>query len=430
MARGLFVGSLALSGCVWTTFDELKDDVWVDSSGAPSGLGSSLFGESVIGVPNASGGATVVVLSRNAPTVSTIDFGADGAKTQNVTPVSFSAQTLINTLDIYPPLAADAESIAVGGVTGSESDPVGNRNTKIAIYNGQNTAVPPETYEAGGTQNPLFGNFVVRGIAFGPAGQVYVARDNGILSFTRGPTPNYVGCRIDPGTYGFGYAITVGDPPDDATDNPEVIVASAPAGGTGIVWTLNTASLTANNDMCGAIATREVGSIQMQVGTQLAVADVAGDGTAHRVIVSSPGDTAGRVTIMTWPAAGTPAIEAMVNVADLNAMAIGDLTGDARPEIAVGSSRAEVEGASDAGTVRLFTPNGATIDEVDGSMLTYPSPKANQRFGKSVAIVPFGTSGENVLVVSSAGVDGKDNSSQVLTYFRTSFYPEVRAGRQ
>jgi hypothetical protein len=136
------------------------------------------------------------------------------------------------------------------------------------------------------------------------------------------------------------------------------------------------------------------------------------------------------VTILNWPGAADPSVESMVNIADLSAMAIGNLTGDEKPEIAVGSSRAEVEGASDAGTVRIFTPNGSTIDEVAGSALSYPSPKTNQRFGKSVAIVPFGTTGKNILVVGSAGVDGKDNGSQVLTYFRTTFYTEVRAGRQ
>ena len=47
--------------------------------------------------------------------------------------------------------------------------------------------------------------------------------------------------------------------------------------------------------------------------------------------------------------------------------------------------------------------------------------KAEERFGKSIAVAPFGVGTDKVLAIGAEG--------EVFTYFHTSLYPDVRTGR-
>jgi hypothetical protein len=101
-------------------------------------------------------------------------------------------------------------------------------------------------------------------------------------------------------------------------------------------------------------------------------------------------------------------------------LAIGDLDGDGMPELVVGAPKTTVNGVVNAGAVFIYKYDGSKFGEP--IELHDSSPEAEQHFGKSVAVAPFGTGNKAVAVV---GADG-----EVFTYFRTKLYLDVRAGHQ
>ena len=104
------------------------------------------------------------------------------------------------------------------------------------------------------------------------------------------------------------------------------------------------------------------------------------------------------------------------------ALAAGDLDGDDVPELIVGAPRSDVDGTTDAGAVYIYRYAAGAFSLVSTDPLAVASPSSSEQFGKSLAVAPWGKTGQNVLVV---GAEGK-----VFTYFRLAgLYDDVRTGR-
>src|SRR5207253_1523386 len=106
-----------------------------------------------------------------------------------------------------------------------------------------------------------------------------------------------------------------------------------------------------------------------------------------------------------------------------DAIAVADLFGDSTPELIVGAPRSDPDGVSNGGSVYVYEFTATPAPAFDLMMTLHPAePAEEERFGKSVAVAPFGATGDKkVLMVGAEG--------EVFTYFRTSEYDDVRTGR-
>jgi hypothetical protein len=421
-------------GCVWTEFDQLRDDVWVDSIGAIDG--SSNFGEVVAeaSMPPAGAGATIGVLGRNSASVSFVTYTADGTREIQRVDIGNSF-TLVSAFDEHPVYAADpaTDAFAVAALTGDlTADPM-LRGLRIGIFHGatfqgvnpgyEPTAgfyVPPNPIAH---EPPTAIGFGLDGGEVGP--KVLLGRKGQLVRVALGlMTPGiWSGCHFTDPTEA-AYAIGFGDV--DGVPGGEWIIASAPVGidvnpDPGRVWIVPATDPTVFNDATGGAPcptpTKQVmdqaASIPLGAGSQIAVADF---GAGPRVLVSSPG-VGGKLSVIDFTA--TPATVTQIATAgvnDIDSFVVADITA-ANPglEIIVGAPNASDAGPTRAGAVRVLKPDATAAAEP----LHDADPETEQHFGKSVAVVPFGD--KKVLVVGAEG--------EVFTYFRTTFYDEVRSGR-
>jgi len=423
----------AAASCMWTDFDQLKDDVWVDSVGAIEG--SSKFGEAVMeatmGQP--AGGTTIGVLGRNTASVSFLTYAADG--TRDIKKVDLTnAFMLVNTFDENPVYAADAGSdeIAVAALTGDLTEQPALRGLKIGLFHGATFQgvnpgfEPPATFsndptvEAKRHEPPT-------AMAFGASLEALVGRKGQLLHVMLDGTPGaWIGCGL-PDPNETAYAIAYGDA--DGVAGNEWVIASAPVGvdaapDPGRVWIVPDTSVFGDANAVPAacpVAVGEVVSggtgIPLGAGSQLAIAPSdSGFGTGPRVLVSSPG-AGGKLSIIDFTQ--TPAVLTQLatpTVADLDSFMLADVV-ESNPglEIVLGAPLADDAGPTRAGAVRILKPDGTAAAD----SLYDADAKTEQHFGKSVAVVPFGA--KQVIVVGAEG--------EVFTYFRTGFYDEVRSGR-
>lgn len=430
---GLAVLPSALVGCVWTSFDELRDDVWVDSVGAIEG--SSKFGEAVMeataGQP--AGGTTIGVLGRNQASVSFLTYTSDGKRDLKTVDLT-NAFMLVNTFDENPVYAADAASdeIAVAALTGALTEQPALRGLKLGLFHGGtfqgvNPGFEPPaelsndpTVESRRHEPPT-------AMAFGGSLEALVSRKGQLLHVALDGTPGaWTACALPDGNEA-AYAIAHADV--DGVAGDEWVIASAPVGvdaapDNGRVWIVPDATTfgdaSALPPACPTPANEIVSGgtgIPLGAGSQIAIAPAdSGFGAGPRVVVSSPG-AGGKISIIDFTQ--TPPVLTQLaspEVADLDSFTLADIV-DANPglEIVVGAPLADDAGPTRAGAVRILKADGTAAVEA----LHDADPKTEQHFGKSVAVVPFGD--QQVLVVGAEG--------EVFTYFRTTFYAEVRSGR-
>nr|MDQ3341923.1 hypothetical protein [Myxococcota bacterium] len=118
------------------------------------------------------------------------------------------------------------------------------------------------------------------------------------------------------------------------------------------------------------------------------------------------------VNLTTMQLVGTPRTENGIKTAAL--MVLGG-----KRYVVAGYPDAIVDGNTGAGQVQVLEVDTAT--GIGNSVMTLhdAQPEGNQKFGRSVAVMPF--DGKPLIVVAA------DN--EVFTYFRTNLYEETRAGR-
>jgi hypothetical protein len=102
---GLSLG-LSVTACKWTDFDDLADTTWVRSVEDP-GLGASDFAVAIAGVSVGTSGGTLVVVSDDTPTLSTIEYKADGSGAAGPSPLKLGNQNFGAIAD-HPVLATSA----------------------------------------------------------------------------------------------------------------------------------------------------------------------------------------------------------------------------------------------------------------------------------------------------------------------------------
>jgi hypothetical protein len=142
---GLSLG-LSATGCKWTDFDDLADTTWVRSVEDP-GLGASDFAIALAGVSVGTSGGTLAVVSDDTPTLSTIDYKADGSAAAGPSPLKLVNQNFGAIAD-HPVLVTGAggrialvdrslSGMSYALLSGTAALPVGRDTMSV------NTPVPP-----------------------------------------------------------------------------------------------------------------------------------------------------------------------------------------------------------------------------------------------------------------------------------------------
>lgn len=435
LAAVIGLGGLGAGGCNWMVFDDLADETWVDRVTKPDATNSRQYGEVVLATPTRRPGTNIVVVGRAQASISQLEYDEHGTR-QEIASIDPTQPLQFVNFAENPAFAADSSSdrIALAIVQGENSDP-----TRIAVYDGSalsstgplRTVVLPQT--AG---SPPRANILAEGITFAnlpthPAG----GNDKKELVVARGPTLlvledyDVPDSPIDGCTHGdeWSYEVAIGDV--DATHaGPELIVATGAERRDGpsriqIVAPEDVTTPYTAPGGCNALAQIDSAEAPMDLGSQLAVArfpdDVATDGLDD-LVYSAP--SLNKVFVR-FGSGQTAEINAGDQGSDFgDSIAIGDLDGDGTPEVIVGAPKADVGGASNGGAVYVFAFDPTAAQKFRQVATLGPAaPEAEERFGKSVTVAPFGTGDDRVLVIGGEG--------EVFTYFRTSFYPDVRTGR-
>lgn len=440
LGLGLALGlGSALAGCNWTVFDDLADETWVDRVTEPDLTGSRQYGEVVLATPIRRAGTNLVVVGRSDPSISQLQYDDAGARLP-VTAIDPTQPLQFASFPENPAFAVDSDSnrIALTVVTGDNTDP-----TRLAVYDGEAlSATGPQRSivlpQPAGT--PARANILAEGITFAnlpthPA----PGNDKKELVVARGPTLLVVqdfeladggastfailGC-----THGddWSYEVAIGDV--DATHpGPEILLATGSERRDGpsriqIIAPERVSTPYTTPQACNALGELTSAEAPTDLGSQLAVArfpdDVATDGLDD-IVYSAP--SLNKVFIK-FGSGETAEINAGDQGSDFgDALAVADLDGDGTPEIIVGAPKAD-RGQANGGAAYVFAfdpTGGQRFHQI--AVLGPAEAKAEERFGKSIAVAPFGTGTDQVLAIGAEG--------EVFTYFRTSLYADVRTGR-
>ncbi|MBP6837723.1 MAG: hypothetical protein KA190_10490 [Kofleriaceae bacterium] len=410
------------SGCLWSKFDELQDDTWVEAVGAPDSVASGRWGESFVeGIAgSAADGTTITVLARNGAALASLRYDAAGKRTVVPTTQPISDLAVFETNFAEQQLmigSATTSEVALVVVTAADNDP--RANTKVIVVDAATGALSGGPYEPPQAPNTLFGGKVSHGLAFGASdAEMWIARTDQVLRLDRAGAGTFLGCSLQ-GEEAF--AISFGDVTGDAV--ADIVVASAPnvdlsVPENGRVWLLDPATVTGDGTqpalpLCGVLG-ELTGALPMGPGSRLLLADL---GAGPRLVLSTLGE-AGKVSILNF-ASGAPLIEAAYPVPDLGSLTIGNVDDSTLPpELIVGIPNIAAGGVSGAGQVKVLSPAGAEL-----LTLSDATPETGAKYGKSVAAVPFGAN-RTILVVGDEG-----EASEAFVYFRTTLYDDVRTGR-
>lgn len=428
------------AGCSWSAFDDLADQTWVDSVGAAEGISPNDFlGVAAPGVTDAT--ATFVVLGANTDSVGSYSYDADGVVATAGVEIRANS-TQFGVLDPRTPIAGDPYSGNVG-VAGATNDNA-TGNTKIIHFPPGSTTVSLQS-DFNSTQGPLYERIW-------PTGLVYARTDDDGAGTTttdaviaRGPqvamAADYAtsggtlsGCVLETAE---DLVLSVGaanfDPAD--ADDEVIAVFNDATGASGIVILDGSAiaSSYANRPIADQVPqcrTAPTGTVWTTIngpagdtdfGRAIVVGDFDGDGDPDWAVSSPMSNRV--IAYINEGNAGADVTEIEVPVvfeaSQFGAsMAAGDLDGDGADELIVGAPRADVEGATNAGTAHIYAFDGAAFSLT--VTLHDAQPETEQGFGTAVAVVPWGDDRRVLVVVGD---------TEVFTYFRTQLYDDVRNGQ-
>jgi hypothetical protein len=435
--------------CSWASFDNLAGETWVDSAGPAKGTDTTEFGANMAagGLRPAAGGVQMLVVSRANPDLSRLAYDTNGIVSQSD---DGDVQTALNFHtfdDLHPATVGEPGTANVGvaittrnGINTASTDP--DVNTKLVFYDASMSppllvgqVEPPMDLKAA----KIAGGFTFAEVSGDPAhSDVVIARDDQVMIFTDWSQQNVTGSMfaVKACTHQEPTSLSVAVGQFDSGMGPEIVLATAPKAGStgpskikiflpgavlayggsgpaqdcfnGTFSVLHTIDKTNDNvvDLGKQMLVTDFGTTAAPLPAIVATAPAenklyifTGDGAANEIDVQPPAG-AGE-----WG----------------DSLAIGDLDGDGIPEVAIGAPKSTSDGVSDSGAVFVYSWNGNGLDLK--ATLYDAQPQIEQHFGQSVAIVPFGTGKQNVLVA------GADN--EVFTYFHLApLYEDVRAGHQ
>jgi hypothetical protein len=427
-----------LGGCSWSSFTDLGDEMWVHSEGGADGIEPSSFsGVAAPGILPAGKTGAFVALGRSTDSVGEYDFDDSGVEHDEG--IEIRAGTIdFGPLALEAPIAGDPYSgmVGVAAVTGSQNQ----QDTKIESFD------PADL-----TTAPIANDFNAAGLLDGPiqpTGLVYAQTDDDTADLTltdaviaRGPqiaiVPHYATSTVLAGCYGLdanAIVPSVGAGKFDANPaDDELIAITNDVAGTApeaIIFHGRAITTTWNNDMttlrgCFVDGDPDRGPLARvpgppgdpSWGKHVVTGDFDGDGDLD-FAVSSPGTES--VTAYLNDGALTFAEVDVTAPADAGAfgasLVAGDLDDDGFPEIVVGAPNAKVDGVTHAGEVIVYQWDGTKFSTVFTAADI--QPETEQRLGTSAAVVPWGTGGQNILVV------GADH--ELFVYFQTQLYDDVR----
>lgn len=440
MKKSLFA-ALLLTGCSWSTFDDLGDQTWVDSVGAASGVQPNEFiGLAAPGVTNQN--SVFVALGRATDSVGSYSYDADGARASVGKDIR-GGSTQFGPFGPDVVIAGDpySSNIGVAATTGATD----TGDTKLANFNADaiDTIVTQNDFNQNAT-TPLDGPIQPTGLVYARTDDdsvgstttdAVLARGNQIamvsdyaatgatLSTCLGATANDTVLSVASGEFDgvVGDDELVAVVNDASGTAPQAIIFHGDAITT--TWENDTATLNTcfddgdiNFPQRHAIARIAGPSGDKDWGKSIVVADFDGDG-APDIAIGSPATSKVMVYLNSAGAFG------MVNVpppTDAGAfgtsLAAGDLDGDGNAELVVGAPDSSVDGTTHAGSVYVYSFDGTGFD-TQPLVLHDSQPETEQRVGQSVAIVPWGST-QHVLIL------GGDH--EIFTYFRTALYDDVR----
>jgi hypothetical protein len=441
---------LALCGgaCNWTTFDDLQTEVWVDRVNNPDD--SRQYGVAMGAMPDtaetlAGSGANLVVLGRAKLMVSTVRYTDPGER--NVASVGGQAifpAFSFDDLPAKPAFAVDptGHRFAFGSLTGN----LLNGQGFVGVMDGDNLGIsvaPARVFAAGGALSML----APTGIAFATLpdaggftndtvlGELVVARGsqldvlydyaNNAIADANG----FAECsQVTNAATSTSYETAVADVEGDAA--PEIVVGMGPRAGSDVttsevrIYQLGEVVKTGSTVMTPAACDAPSTTLSVPAvdgGFAMLTARFDATATQAALVYSAPSIN----TVFVRLPGTTDPILISVPITGSNfgyALAAGDLDGDDVPELIIGAPRSDVDGTTDAGGVYIYRYAAGAFTPFSTEPLAVASPSSSEQFGKSLAVAPWGKTGQNVLVV---GAEGK-----VFTYFRLAgLYDDVRTGR-
>ena len=429
----LLAATLAVGGCSWTPFDDLKDDVWVDVSTGPAGLPETQYAAAIAAPARSEHGAVFAVAGSTNPTLTRVVYDDNGKRTDTAGD-DFAQRFMIvpGGFGTAPAISADPDSQRVG-FAAKVSDMT---KTQVAVYDLgtdpiqliTNPLLPAQVTAEGFAFAEVGGDATMKDLVITGSGRVDVIVDYEAAT----PEDRMFACtHQEDASFALGVGKVVA-----GRDAPVIVVALGSTnrneGGSKIALIapeqvqVTQANIPGNCfEGAAALPQFEKGDIN-DLGEALVVADLDGDGLAE-IIAGSP--STGKVFILRDEGGVLVATEHMGQATGFgSALAVADFVGadgapDGKLDVIVGSPKALVKGAQ-AGDVEVFEYDATTHELGATPVMTLADakPSAQQQYGSALAVVPFGGADDHILVIGA--------HDELFTYFRTLIYADVRAGRQ
>jgi len=425
----------ALGACNPAKFDDLADEMWVTSSGAPDGLDSNDYADGIVWGGSADAGGTFYAIG-NRPAWAELAFNAQGKLTNSALRVNSFLQGA-DVLTSTPSIAADPGSIGATGAKGTVALGTSQGGAAFVVL------LHPNTFSFTDSISLSDSTELVDALAMGPTNagtsgsDIVVVRSRpsdsrlSVILDYQDAGDNFVqpSCTL---TKEEGYSAAVANL-DSVSPDSEIIVgmgSRSRSSGMGHVLIL-AGSLVVDTQAIGddlpctdggaLLATIDAPMGEPDFGAAIAVGDFDGDGAnggaGNDLAISAP--SANRVYVYfnvdTSAALGTPIEITPPPGAEAygTSLAAGDFDGDGADELVIGDPSADVDAVINSGRADIVVFSGGAV--ADSHTVLDAEAENSQNFGRAVAVATF--NGVDILAVGAR--------DEVFTYFRTPVTGDV-----